>query len=178
VANDARLVLRRLIVEGRNARGGKVWRRRMALHAQCVHVGPVEQARIRPAVRRVAGSAAFRLHNVMLINERTSRFGVALDANGVLLCGGLESLFLESAVRVVAIGALHQPLIHFVMEGHGELRLDVGVALIAESRLGNREQLLLVHTGVNAVASDAAYVTLAVRRALKVRVLAIMATQA
>ena len=178
VANDARLILHRLIVEGRNARGCKVWRWRMALHAQRVDVGAVEQARIGAAVRRVAGGAAFGLDNVVLIHKRASRFGMALAANSVLLRGGLAALFLKSAVRVVAIRALNQSLVHLVVEGHGKLRLDVGVALEAECRLGSLEQGLVARAGVNAVTADAAYIAVTVCRALKVGVLALMAAEA
>jgi hypothetical protein len=60
-------------------------------------------------------------------------------------------------VRVVTIGALNKSLIHFVVEGHGELRLDIGVALVAKLRLRRFEQVLYPAV-VNIVAADAAHI--------------------
>ena len=177
MANNARLILRRLIVERGNARSRKVRRRRMALHAHGVHVGAIEQARIRSAVWCVAGSAPLGLYNVMLIDKRARRLGMALDANSVLLGGRLEALLFEGAVRIVAVGALHQPLVHFVVEGHGELRLDVGVALVAERRLCSLQQRIFF-AGMNVMAADAAYVPLTMCRALEVGMLAVVAALA
>lgn len=179
VANQARLVLRRLIVGWtlRRERGG-VHRRRVALEADGIHVGAVKQARIRPSVREVARGAALGLDDGVLIDERTGGLRVALDAYGILLGGGLEALLLKGAVRIVAIRALNQSLVHFVVERHGKLRLDVGVALEAESGLGSLEQGFVARAGVNAVATDAAYIAVTVCRTLKVGVLALMAAEA
>ena len=77
----------------------------------------------------------------------------------------------------MAVSALHQSLVHLVMEGHGELRLDVRVALEAQRGL-RRLQKGLIIAGVNAMAANAAYIALAVSRALKVLMLALVASQA
>ena len=81
-------------------------------------------------------------------------------------------------MRVVAVGTLHQALFHLVVKGHGELRLDVGVALEAELRLRDLEQVLRIFAGVNAVAAHAADIGFTMAGALKVGVLVLVASQA
>jgi hypothetical protein len=81
-------------------------------------------------------------------------------------------------MRIVAIRALHQAFFHFVMEGHVELRLGIGVALEAKLGLRNLQQLFFVSAHVNTVATYAAHIVLAVRATLKVGVLSLVATQA
>jgi len=80
-------------------------------------------------------------------------------------------------MRVVAVRAFHQPFLHLVVEWHVELRLGVGVALEAKLGLLNLEQLLACLAVVNAVATDAAHVVLAVRGAFEVRMLSLVAAQ-
>ena len=133
VANGARLILRSLVVRRPDGQvGRKVRRRRVALQADRVHVGAVQQPWIRSAVRSVASGAPFGLDHRVLIHKRPGRLGVALGANRILLRRRPQSLLAKRAMRVVAIGALYQSLFHFVMERHGELRLHVGVALETE----------------------------------------------
>lgn len=64
------------------------------------------------------------------------------------------------------------------MKGHIELRLDVGVTLEAELRLRGSQQLIRNRAGVYAVAGQAAYVGIAMGRALKVGVLPLVAAKA
>lgn len=71
-------------------------------------------------------------------------------------------------MRIVAVCALNQPLFHLVMKGHGELWLDVAVALEAELGLLHLEQMLRRAGSMDGVAADAAHITLAVDRALEV----------
>lgn len=63
------------------------------------------------------------------------------------------------------------------MKGHGELRLDICVALVAEGRLRSLEEGLYLAV-VNVVASDAAYVALGVSRGVMTPVLCLVASQA
>lgn len=149
----------------------------MALKTDGVHVGAIEQVWIWPSMPKVASSATFALHGGVLINERTSRFGVAPDTKGVLLDGWPAALYFVSAVRVVAIGALNQSLIHLMVDGHGELRLDIGVALVAERRLRRFEQGLHLAM-VNIVAAGATYIARGVIRVVKAPVLCQVALQA
>jgi hypothetical protein len=143
----------------------------VALQADGIHIGAIEQARIRPSVRGVAGSAAFGLHHVMLVDKWSGCLRMALGANCILLRGRLQPLPSEGSMGIVAIGTLDQPLFHLVVEGHGELRLDVRVALETEHWLGYLEQTLRILTGMNAVTAKATDIGFAVARTLKVGVL-------
>jgi hypothetical protein len=164
------------VVRDRRCRGGEARRRKVALVANTVNIGAVEQVWSLPSVRNVAGNAALALHGAVLIDERTGSFGVAPDTKGVLLDGWPATLHFVSAVRVVTIRALNQSLIHLVVEGRGELRLDIGVALVAEGRLRRFEQGLYLAV-VNVVAACATYIARGVIRVVKAPVLCQMALQ-
>jgi len=179
VAHGARLVLRRLVV-GRPLRlcGCEVHRWRMALQADRVHIGAIEQPGIRAAVREVARRAAFGLDDRVLIHKRTGCLVVALRADRILLRRGPQSLSSEGSVRVMTVGAAHRPFLDPMVVGHRELGLDVGVALVTKYRLRSLEQLLAVLGGVNAVAADAAHIGFAMAGFLEIGVLAAVAFQA
>lgn len=149
----------------------------MALQADGVYAGAVEKTRIRPAVRGVARRATLGFYDAVLIDKRASCFRVALDTNSILLRDGREAILLECPVGIVAIGTLNQSLVDLVMEGHGELRLHIGVALIAERRLGRLQQGFFL-ASMNVVATDTAYVALGMSRAIEVPMLALMAAKA
>src|SRR6266702_2539498 len=103
----------------------------MALQAKSVDVAHIQQTRIRRAVRRVARDASLSLDYRMLIREGSRILRVALGADRVLVSGGLQVLVLERAVRVVAIAAFDQTLIHSVVERLRERRLHIRVARVA-----------------------------------------------
>src|ERR1700680_1856010 len=157
VADRARLILNSLIVSrpGRRRSRRKVWRRRVALQADGIHIGAIKQARGGPSMREVASGAAFGLHDVMLVDEWSGCLRMALGANRILLGRRLQALPSESSMRIVAIGTLDKPLLHLVVKGHGELRLDVRMALEAERGLGHLEQTLRILAGVDAMAPHA-----------------------
>ena len=164
VAACTRLARRRVAMRGngRLARR-RVQRRRMALQADGVHIGARQQFRICSTVRKVTRSATFRLDRGVLINERSGHSGVAFCAY-IELPGGSAALTLSIGVmRIVAIGALDHASRNVVLEGHGELRPDVIVALIAQFRLRQPEQMLRRAGAMNAMTTDAAYISLAVR---------------
>jgi hypothetical protein len=95
----------------------------------------------------------------MLIHEGSTRFHVALGADHVLIGGGQRCRHVvvsNLAVRIVAVRALDKAFIHLVMEGHGEERLDVGVALEAKSLLAGLQQDRVWHGLMDAVAAQAA----------------------
>ena len=71
---------------------------------------------------------------------------------------GPQVAFLKGAVHVVAVAALDEPFVHFVMERHIKLRLLVGMALVAERGLGGLQQVLLILALVNAVAAHATHI--------------------
>jgi hypothetical protein len=85
---------------------------------------------------------------------------------------------LERAVRIVAIAALYQPLIHLVMERLSKCRLDIGVAAITELRLRRFEKALFAFRLVDTVAACAANLSLTMGRVCKIRMRASMAAQA
>jgi len=149
----------------------------VALQADRVHRGAIEQAGIWSAVRRVACRATLGLDDGVFVYKRTGRFSVALGADRIHLRGGSQVLPAKRPMRIMAVSALDQALFHLVMERHVELRLDVGVALEAQLRLRDLEQVILVFAHVNAVATDAAYVGFAMSRTLKVGVLTLVATK-
>src|ERR1035441_2343246 len=78
----------------------------------------------------------------------------------------------------MAVSALNQAFIHLVMERHIERWLDVGVALIAELRLGGLQQLVLRVPGMDAVAACAAHPRLGMRSAREVGMRPRVAAQA
>lgn len=174
--------------------------RTVALVAQRGDSGHVQEARILRTVRRVTGRAALALHRSMLVNERAAHIGVALGANRTLIGSGLQVVWTEGAVSVMAVGALDQALIHLVMNGHVELGFLLGVAAIAKRRLRCFQHVVLlivcmsirvrseqVQRGLerlgrvgamNRVAAYAADPSLGMRRAQEVRVRSRVALQA
>ena len=87
--------------------------------------------------------AAFHLHRLMLEYERASLVGVAREANRVLRRRGSHLLGRHRAVRIVAVGALNQALIHPVVKGHVELRLLLQMAGVAKLGLSLDQQEFL-----------------------------------
>ena len=107
VANGARLVLIRLVMKRWRARRREIHGRRVALQTEAVHVVASQQARIRRSVREMAHDTALSLDRRMLVNPRPDRIDMTLGADRVLRRTQLQHLRLESAMRVVAVTALH-----------------------------------------------------------------------
>ncbi len=142
----------RLLRTGARAVNGASGDRTMALIAERVDAGHVQQARILRAVRSVAAYTTLRFDGGMLEDERPARLRVAFGTNGVLVCGGAQIRFAHGAVRIMTIAALHQAFVDLVMEGHVEEWLYVRVALEAELWLIDLEQLVtVVRAGVHAM---------------------------
>jgi len=137
----------------------------------------IQQTRVLGSVGRMASRASLHLDGCMFEHERSARLGVALGANRVLIGGGLQIVVSEGPVNVVTVAALDQAFVHLVMEGHVEVRLDVGVALEAELGLTGLQQVLILG-GMNIVTADAAHIGLGVGCASEVLVLAFVAAQA
>lgn len=151
VTERARLKLRGLVVEGRRA-GGIGERCCVATQAEQVDVAHFQHMRIGRAVRRVAGLAAFHLHDLMLEDKWPLLVRVASETHGVLRgrCTQLVRPF--RAMRIVTVGALDQPFIYAVVERHRELRLLLQMARIAKFRLRLDEQELCLLRVVRRVA--------------------------
>lgn len=88
----------------------------MALQAERIYIGHVQQAVIWGAMRRVADRTAFGFDRRMLVNKWAHFFHMALRANDVLISRRPKLFGLECAVRVMTVTAVQQPLIHLVME--------------------------------------------------------------
>ena len=129
-------------------------------------------------MRSVATQASFRLDCRMLIDEGPTILHVALGAERILVGCGSDVVIAEGAVNVVAVAALHQALIHPVMEGHVERRLHIGVALEAKLRLRGLQQLRLRVSVMHAMAAGATDAGPGMRRALEVGMRARVAAQA
>lgn len=99
-----------------------------------------QQTRIRRTVRRMTRDATVRLDRRVLVNKRSLLVCVTLDARCV--GAGRESRLLElkTAVRIVAITALHRAFQHFVMERQLELMLRFAVATHTELWLAVSQQ--------------------------------------
>jgi hypothetical protein len=126
----------------------------------------------------MAYGAAFCLDHRMLIDKGAGSFGMAFRADCVLIRCGLELRGLESAVRIVAIAALHQTFIYFVMEGLVKRRFQVSMAGVAKVRLRGFQQARFFLKSVNAVATGATYHRFAVRGAFEIRMRRCMAAEA
>ena len=83
-------------------------------------------------MRSVAGNATLRLDHRMLVHERPGFFGVALEAHRILRGSGPQLARQESAMRIMAIAALHQPFVNTMMKGSRELLLGFEMAAVAE----------------------------------------------
>ena len=86
-------------------------------------------------MRRMAGRASFRLERRVFVSERPLLVGMALYARGI--GAGCQSCLLEfeTAVRIVAITALHRAFQNLVMERLVEIGLHFVVTTDAELRL-------------------------------------------
>ena len=78
----------RLLRTGASAVNGAGRDRTMALIAERVDAGHVQQARILRAVWSVAAYATLRFHRGMLEDEGSARLRVAFSTHRILICGG------------------------------------------------------------------------------------------
>jgi hypothetical protein len=158
-------------------RAAEAGRAVVALQAHREYHRPAEQPRVRRAVRRVAGLAAFHAHWRVLEHERPAFFFVALEARffvGERLLHhvrplGIAPRRLERSVRIVAIGAHHNALVDAVLKGHGELGSNVGVTAVTHLGLCAGQQKFCGRGFVNRVAAGANHAIFGVRRVADVR---------
>lgn len=176
VATGTRLTPRRLDVlrHGRYGRCG-VRRREVAVQADRVHTCLEQKLWIRPPMREVAGSATFSFDRGVFIDKGSRGRNMAFGANNELPRRRRRRIFSRGAVRIMAVCAVDQPLFNLVVNGSGELRLHLAVTLEAKLWLLHFEQLPGRMRGVDTVAVDAAHISLAMGRVLKVCVSGLMA---
>ena len=99
-------------------------------------------------MRRMTSDAPIGLHWSMLVNKRALLVRVTLDAGGVS-AGGEACLFeFKTAVRIVAVAALHRAFQHLVMERQVELVLGFAMATEAKLWLAFAEQLQIRKPGL------------------------------
>jgi hypothetical protein len=120
-------------------------------------------------MRIVARTASFRSDWRVLINKRTGLFRMALHTDDVSGDAALQFLLLECPVWIMTIAAVHQALIHLMVERLRKSGLDVGVAGIAELRLRNLEKVVFASKFMNAVATQATNLCSSVCGAVEIR---------
>src|SRR5581483_956123 len=120
---------------------------------------------------RVASRAALDLHCLMLIDEWASLFGMALEADCVLLGGCAQLAGEETSVRIMAVSTVHQGFVHAMVEGPVELLFGFEVTAVAKLRRLLFHQELRFFGMMGRVAVDAAHIVLHVRRAREIAVL-------
>src|SRR5262245_2926920 len=116
----------------------------------------------------MARYATLRFDRRVFERERSRLVSVAIEAKLVLRRRRPQLACQETAVLVVAIGAVDQALIHAMMKRLGEIRFHVLVAAEAQLRLRDFEELCLNLRRVNGVAIHAADVVLQMLRAQKI----------
>lgn len=114
---------------------------RMALQTKLASLAADKQHTVGAAMGVMASRAALDLRCRMFVNERPAFFLVTVRA-------GLEVWLVKAggvlaAVRIVAVGALHQVLRHAMMDWQGELGLNRAVATETKLRFGLFEQAVV-----------------------------------
>lgn len=160
VAQHARLEETRLVMERRSARRRTERRSRVALQAEQIDVADFQHVRIRPAMRQMAGLASLDFHRGVFEHKRTLLVRMALEADGILRRRRAHLLGPGRAVRIVAVGALDEALVHPVMERHFKLRFLREVARVAQLRLRFYQKELRFRCVVRRMAGNAADVVL------------------
>ena len=134
VAHRASLIFLRLVMERWDCRRARVRRERVTLQTQQIHLRAIEQPRIRRAMGRMAAHASFYLYGLVLIHEGSRLVAVALEAAGILCGSGPELPRQESAVRIVTVIALDQPLVDSVTKRTVELLLHFLMTAVTQLR--------------------------------------------
>lgn len=135
-----------------------------------------QQTGVGGTVRGVARFAAFHTHRRMLKGERPAFIKVTFQTSffvDVLLDhvgpGRHAPGGRRSAMRIVAIAASHEPFVDAMLEGHVELRANIGVAAVTKLRLAFGQQKFGRRCLVYGVTLSAANVVERVDRAMDVR---------
>jgi len=171
MAKRACLILHGLVVERGNRRRTRIDGQGMALQTQQVDLAALEQARIRGAVRSVAGGTTVDLYDRVFEYEWAGLVGVALETDGVACRCGAKLTRFESAVLVVAIRAFYKALVDPMVEGPGERLLHFQVARVTELRLLLTQQVLRFLGVMRIMAIGTSNIALQMRGASEIRML-------
>ena len=107
-----------------------------------------QQTWIRRTMRRMTRDATFGLHRRVFVNKWALLVCVTLDA-GCVGSSGESGLFkFETAVRIVAIAALHSAFEHLVMERQVELVLGLAVTIETKLWFARPEQFQIREAGL------------------------------
>jgi len=143
----------------------------MAFQAHGENNWTAQQARVGRSMGIMANFAAFHANRRVLIDEGSTFFRVAFET-GLLTAvnlfhhgrpRGCSPGLGERAVGIVAIAAGDDAFVHAMLEGHGELGANIGVALVAQLRLHFRQQKFRGLRRVDGVATGAHNIVLGVR---------------
>ena len=124
----------------------------------------------------MANFAAFHANRRVLVDEWSALFRVAFEA-GLLAAlhlfhhrgpRGCSPGLGERSVGIVAIAAVNNAFVNPMLEGHGELGANIGVALVAQLRLHFRQQKFRSGGRVDRVAAGAHNIVLGVGRSADV----------
>ena len=85
----------------------------------------------------MARRTPFVLNRSVFVSKRTLLVHMTPDARRISASGPSGLLEFKTAVRIMAIAALHRSFQNLVMEGRRELRLDLAVTTQAELRLAH-----------------------------------------
>ena len=157
VAHGAGLIFLCLVMKSGGSSGADTHGKSMAFETQQVYLRTFQQARIGRSVRCVACRTPFNFDRFVFKGVRSGFVRVAREANQILRPCSAQLARLETAVLIVAVRALHQSLVHAVMEGTVELLLLVQVACVAQIRLPSFQQKLALFGMVRVVAVGAAH---------------------
>jgi hypothetical protein len=113
----------------------------VALQAELAAFAAYQEHVIGAAMGVVAGDAAFDLHGGVLEDVRPALFDVALHAG--FPTGIIEADEVFRAMRIVAVGTLHQSFGNAVMLGQSKLRLHGEVAGVAQRGFGALQQAVV-----------------------------------
>jgi len=94
-------------------------------------------------MRRMAAYASFSLDGRVLENERAGLLRMAVEASGILRRGSAELMLQEPTMRVVAVIAADEVLVHAMMERLDEIGLGFQMAGVTKLRKRLREQSFL-----------------------------------
>src|ERR1700723_1032049 len=127
--------------------------------------------RVSGPVHRMARRTTLYLHRPMLKNKWPLLIRMAGKANNILRRRSPHLLRPRRPMRVMAIRALNQSLVHAMMKRHFKLRLLLQVARIAKLRLRLDQQKFLSLRVVHRMAGCAANIILPVQRIHRVHAL-------
>ena len=112
----------------------------VAFQAHGEYDGPLQHPGVSGTMGHMAGLATIDSHRGVFKSERAALIGMAPQTRLFAASGGFQKPrarahrrgLRESAVRIVAIGAIDGTFIDAMLERHGKLRAHAGVALVAE----------------------------------------------